>query len=46
MVSVAVDFSKPTLIRVLKCVNLPSSPPPTRGRGKERLLGYGGSGSV
>jgi hypothetical protein len=25
---------------VLKCFTLPSSPPPTRRRGKERLLGY------
>ena len=31
--------SKPTLIRVLKCFNLPSSPPPTRGSGKERIWG-------
>jgi hypothetical protein len=31
---------------VLKHFNLPSSPSPTRGSGKERLLGYGGSGPV
>jgi hypothetical protein len=35
-------FSKPTLMRVLKCFNLPSSPPPTRGSGKERLIGQRG----
>jgi hypothetical protein len=35
-------FSKPALIRVLKCFNLPSSPPPTRGSGKERLIGQRG----
>jgi hypothetical protein len=35
---VGLCFSKPTLIRVLKCFNLPSSPPPTRGSGKERLI--------
>jgi hypothetical protein len=34
------------LITVLKCFNLPSSPPPTRGSGKERLLGHRGSGPV
>ena len=33
-------------MRVLKWFNLPSSYPPTRGSGKERLLGYGGSGPV
>jgi hypothetical protein len=37
--SAGLDFSKPTLIRVLKCFNLPSSPPPIRGSGKERLIG-------
>jgi len=26
------------LIRVLKCFNVPSSPPPTRGNGKEKLI--------
>ena len=26
---------------VLKCFNLPCSPPPTRGRGKERIQGKG-----
>ena len=36
---VSLYFSKPTLISVLKCFNLPSSPPPTRGHGKERLMG-------
>lgn len=36
-------FPKPTLIRALKHINLPSSPPPTRSSGKERLLGNGGS---
>jgi hypothetical protein len=29
------NFSKSTLIRVLKCHNLPSSPPPTRASGKK-----------
>jgi hypothetical protein len=24
---------------ILKCFNIPWSPPPTRGRGKERMLG-------
>jgi hypothetical protein len=28
------NFSKHTLLIVLKCFNIPSSPPPTRGRGK------------
>ena len=32
-------FSKPTLISVLKYFNLSSNPPPTRGNGKERLIG-------
>jgi hypothetical protein len=36
---VLAHFSKPTLIRVLECFNLPSSPPPARGSGKERLIG-------
>jgi hypothetical protein len=39
---VSLDFSKPTLIRVLKCFNLLSSPPPTRGSGKDRLVGQKG----
>jgi hypothetical protein len=42
----ALVFSILLLIWVLKRFNLPSSPPPTRGSGKERLLGYGGSGPV
>lgn len=29
------------LMMVCKCFNPASSPPPTRGRGKEGLLGYG-----
>ena len=40
--STGLDFSKLTLIRVLKLFNLPSIPPPTRGNGKGRLLGHGG----
>jgi hypothetical protein len=36
---IGLDFSKPTLIRVLKNFNLPSSLPPTGGSGKERLIG-------
>jgi hypothetical protein len=43
---VGLDFSKPTLISVLKCFNLPSSPPPTRGNGKERLIEQRGCGPV
>ena len=31
-------FSKPTLIMVLKYINVSSIPSPTRGRGKERLI--------
>ena len=38
---VLLDFSIPTLLRVLEHFNLPSGPPPTRGRGKERLIGMG-----
>jgi hypothetical protein len=34
------------LIRAVKCIDLPSRPPPTRGSGKERLSGYGGTGPV
>jgi hypothetical protein len=30
---------KTSLIRLLKCFNLPSSPPPTRGNGKARIIG-------
>ena len=30
------------LIKILKCFNLPSSPPHITGSGKERLLGYRG----
>ena len=40
----ALIFQNLFLIWVLKCFNLPSSPPPTRGSEKERLLGYRGSG--
>jgi phenylalanyl-tRNA synthetase beta subunit len=43
--SVGLDFSKPTLIRVLKRFSFPSTPP-TRGWGKERLLGKGDCGPV
>jgi hypothetical protein len=32
-------FSKPTLMIVLKCFNLPLNPPPTRGSTKERIRG-------
>ena len=39
--NVGFDFSKPTSIRVLKCFN-PSSPSPTRGSGRERLIGQRG----
>jgi hypothetical protein len=31
-------FLKPSLIRLLKHIILPSSPPPTRDSGKERLI--------
>jgi hypothetical protein len=44
--NVGLDFSRPTLIRVLKCFNIPSSPPPSRGSGKERLTGQRGCGLV
>jgi hypothetical protein len=37
--SVGLYFSKPTLIMVLKPFNLPSSLSPTRGSGKEGLMG-------
>lgn len=36
----SLDFSKPTLTRVLKLFNPPTSSP-VRGRGKERLIGNG-----
>jgi hypothetical protein len=36
--SVGLYFSKLTLVSVLKCFNLPYSPSPTRGSGKERLI--------
>jgi hypothetical protein len=36
--NVDLGFSKPTLIRVLKCFNLLSSPP-TKGIGKWELIG-------
>jgi hypothetical protein len=32
------------LIRVFKCFNVCSIPPPTRGSGKERLIEQGGCG--
>ena len=32
-------FQNLFLMMVLKCFNLPSSPPPTRGSGKERIQG-------
>ena len=35
--SVTLIFSKPILMMVLKCFNLPSSPPPTRGSRKEDI---------
>jgi hypothetical protein len=41
---VGFDFSNPILLRVLKCFNLSSSPPSTRGSVKGRVLGYGRSG--
>jgi hypothetical protein len=34
------------LLLIIKCFNLPCSPPPIRGSGKERLLGYRGSRPV
>jgi hypothetical protein len=34
-------FSTIILRTVLKCINILSCPLPTRGSGKERLLGYG-----
>lgn len=37
---VGLDFSKPTLVGVLKCFNLPSSPL-TSGREERRLIGEG-----
>ena len=37
--SVGLYFSKPTLLSILKCFNLPSSPSPTRDSGKEMLIG-------
>lgn len=37
--TIGLDFSKPSLIGVLKCFNLLFSPLPTRGNRKERLLG-------
>jgi hypothetical protein len=42
------DFflQNPLLIRVLKCFNISSSPVPTRGSGKEMLIGKGGCGPV
>jgi hypothetical protein len=46
MIHVGLEFSKPSSIRVLKCFNLPSSPPATRGSGKERLIGNRGCGPV
>ena len=39
--SVGLGFSKPTLIKVLKCFNLPSSPL-TKDSRDERLIGNGG----
>ena len=38
--NVGLDFSKPKLIRVLKCFNLPTSPP-TNGRRERRLIWKG-----
>jgi hypothetical protein len=37
--SVGLYFSKPTLLSILKCFNLPSSPSQTRDSGKEMLIG-------
>ena len=39
MHSGGLTFSKPTLIKVDKCFSPPSSLPPTRSSGKERLIG-------
>lgn len=36
---VGLHFQKPAFSQALKCFNLPSSPPPTRGSGEERLIG-------
>jgi hypothetical protein len=36
---VTLIFLKPILMMVLKCFNLPPSPPSTRGSGKERIWG-------
>jgi hypothetical protein len=38
-VLIDLDLSKSILVRDLKCFNLPSSPPPTKGSGKEMLIG-------
>lgn len=35
----ALIFQNLLLIMVFKCFNLPSSPPPTRGSGEEKLIG-------
>jgi hypothetical protein len=43
--TVGLDFSKPTLIRVLKHFNHPPSLM-TKGRGEESLMGNGGYGPV
>jgi hypothetical protein len=40
--AIGLNFLKPTLIRVLKLFNIPISPAPTRGNGKERLKGQRG----
>jgi hypothetical protein len=41
--AIGLGFSEPTLIRVLKCFNLPSSPPPTSGSGKKKVTGIQGN---